>query len=180
MCAFDSHDSHDGAIASIGQNNGPTSGKYEISHGVPDGAYFFASMDGAGFYAPGNYDFSAVYVAGVKDKDNIFDHASYASIKQAIGQGGTYDVQRSQGVFYGAYTNASNFNVGIYMNGAGYTLHQTETIGAVYSRRNSSNANSPGQTQWWVRGWQSAQAKNFPHGRPSAPSDLIFSQQGTH
>jgi RHS repeat-associated protein len=181
VCAFDSHDSHDGAIASIGQNNGPSGGgKYEISHGVPDGAYFFASMDGAGFYAPGNYDFSAVYVAGVKDKDNIFGHASYDSIQKAIGQGGTYDVQRSQGVFYGAYTNASNFNVGIYMNGAGYTLYQTKAIGAVYSRRNSSNANSASQTQWWVRGWQSAQAKNFPHGRPAAASDFIFSNQGTH
>ena len=32
---------------------------------------------------------------------------------------GTYDYQRDEGVFYSAYTDASNFAVGIYMAGAG-------------------------------------------------------------
>lgn|SRR6187402_3084278 len=58
-------------------------------------------------------------------------------------------------------------------------IHVTDDISPL-GENPFGNANSASQMQWWVRGWQSAQAKNFPHGRPSTPSDLIFSHQGTH
>lgn len=178
VCAFDSHDSHDGAIASMGQSNHTSAGGYPIFHGVPDDAYIYTSMDGQDFFAPRNYDFNAVYVAGVNDKIGIIGHASIASVRKALAQGGTQDVQRSNGRFYGVYTNASNFNVGVYMNGAGYTLYETTFLGTEYARQHSSNAGSPAQSQWWARGWQSAQEKKFPSGRAPTPSDFLYSHPG--
>ncbi len=43
-------------------------------------------------------------------------------IKVGVGYGGIFDFQRSGNSFYGNYTYASNYAVGILMNGAHYSL----------------------------------------------------------
>ena len=172
VCAFDSNDSHDGAVTSGASGNHPLG--YERSDGIPGGAYAFETYDHVIFLAPGDYDFNAVYFVGRQDANNLLGHASITSIAKALAHGGTLDVQRKGGVFYFAYTPASNFNVGVYMNGAGYSLSQTIEIATTYAYLKSKNAvrDRAEQRQWWTRGWKSAQEGNFPTGRPVTTAEF--------
>src|SRR5271169_4853447 len=95
-------------------------------------------------------DFQRVYAAGQAHWQNPI------SAIFAVGHYGTYDFQRDQGVFYSAYTNASNYAVGVYMAGAGYSYDATIAIGTLFANLYSSNAGSESQRTWWTRGWNDA------------------------
>jgi hypothetical protein len=86
-----------------------------IIHDVPDDAISLTAGDGESFYAPPYADFLKVYAAGEANWQNPFAAIS------GIWLNGTYDFQRDNGSFYSAYTNASNYAVGVYMAGAGYS-----------------------------------------------------------
>ena len=73
-----------------------------------------------------------------------------------MGQWGAYDYQRSGPTFISAYTNASNFGVGVYMNGAGFSLDQTMAIANSFAYTMSKNAGSKKMKGWWINGWNAA------------------------
>ena len=82
------------------------------------------------------------------------------AVNSAIGHYGTYDFQRNaaNNTFTGAYTDASNYAVGVYMQGAGYSLSQTIAIGQFFGHSMSSNAGDPRQQAFWEAGWNAANA----------------------
>jgi hypothetical protein len=79
-------------------------------------------------------------------------------VDDAIGQFGRFDFQRkeSEGIFIKPYTNASNFAVGVYMRGAGFSLEETKFIAGLYAFMKSSNAGDPEPSVWWTNGWHAA------------------------
>jgi hypothetical protein len=65
---------------------------------------------------------------------------------EAMGHFDKYDFQRSYTdyAFIGAYTDASNFSVGMYMRGAGFSRERTIAIGSTFARL-MSNAGAAAQ-----------------------------------
>jgi hypothetical protein len=131
-----------------------------IVHGVPEDAISLTTGDGTSFYAPPYADFCKVYATGQANWQNPI--AAFS----AIGQFGTYDFQRDNGMFYSAYTNASNYAVGVYMAGAGYSYDATITIAGAFASHYSSNAGADSQTTWWTKGWNDATNSAGPCSRP--------------
>jgi hypothetical protein len=121
-----------------------------INHEVPDDAVSLTAGDGTPFYAPPYADFLEVYAAGQANWQNP------VAAVLAVGHYGTYDYQRDEGVFYSAYTDASNYAVGVYMAGAGYSFDATIAIAGFVANLQSSNAGSERQSGWWTRGWNDA------------------------
>jgi hypothetical protein len=78
--------------------------------------------------------------------------AAYFALKHF----GAYDFQRQDGKVYLPYTNASNYAVGVYMAGAGYSYDATIAICTTVANLISSNADANTQAPWWTRGWNDA------------------------
>ena len=131
------------------ENPDPAQG-LKIVHDVPDDAVALTAADGTRFYAPPHADFPKVYAAGQSNWQNPFAAIS------AIWVNGTYDFQRDNGNFYSAYTDASNYAVGVYMAGAGYSYNATISIGTFLASQYSSNPDRKTQQAWWTRGWNDA------------------------
>jgi RHS repeat-associated protein len=136
-----------------------------IINGMGPGAKLYVLPDGRSFYAPEFADFTVVLATGRANGKNPF------ATNGAVGHYGKFDFQRvDAGVmgryFLPSYTDASNFAVGVYMNGAGYSLRDTMRIGAGFSILRSSNAGSTSQSQWWAEGWNSAASGHLPSGSP--------------
>jgi len=94
------------------------------------------------FLAPASLDLSAVVAAGTAG--GLSPSAAIA----ADGQGGTFDYQRSSNaagdtIFYSGYSNVSNFGVGAYLYGAGFTHYGANTIANAFAFFKSSNAGDP-------------------------------------
>jgi hypothetical protein len=131
-----------------------------VSHDVPINAVTYTAPNGEQFYAPPEANWSDVYDAG---KDNGLNPISG---NQAIGHFGTFDFQRStEGFFIAPYTNASNFAVGVYMNGAGFSLPQTILLGNPFAATMSSNSASS-MVKWWTNGWNAANSGTLPKKNP--------------
>jgi hypothetical protein len=124
----------------------------------PDGVPITAGNPPTLLIAPPHADYRQVYAAGqavaaMPPLDQILH------IRAALRQGGTYDFQRDpiRQEAQRAYANASNYAVGVYMAGAGYTLWETLHAAEVYAFFNSSNYNSQKQKDWTTAGWNDAQ-----------------------
>jgi hypothetical protein len=115
--------------------------------------------DGSTFYAPANADFGAVYDFG-KSISNLWNPVK--EIGAAIGQGGFFDFQKSGDIFYSQYTNASNYGVGVLMNGAGYSWTQTAMIAGGYASLYSQQGWTSELTTWWRNGYTAASAGQLP------------------
>jgi RHS repeat-associated protein len=123
---------------------------------VPADAISVTGPDGRSFNAPPYADFAAAYAYGRSiGANNPFGMNSFA-VQVALGHGGMYDFQRDGQVFTPAYTFASNYAVGVVMNGAGYSLEATFRIAGGFARSNSSNAGDPAQASAWTNGWNAA------------------------
>jgi len=143
--------------------SGGSSSGFSVFHGTPTNSQTFTAPNGQTFLAPAGTDFQAEYNAG--KSNGLFGANSQ------IGQYGKFDFQRNRGlgecsaggtnVFYPAYTDASNFGVGVYMNGAGYSLSETVEIGDTFALFKSSNAGATAQSQLWTNGWYAAQSGNL-------------------
>lgn len=133
--------------------------------GVPADAVLYTAPDGQQFYAPPEADWAAIYEASTTNGVYKADGLDWDRGKSDIGHFGRFDFQRKivdgEGwYFIHPYENASNFAVGIYMNGAGFSLSGTIVVGKGFAVMNSSNFNSDLQTIWWTNGWNYANA-NF-------------------
>jgi hypothetical protein len=96
--------------------NGVENGRYP---GVPPNSKLYSTPDGTNFWAPATADYNKEYeaVESAPSVLNVSDYKNYVNAN--IGVGGIYDYQRSGGIFYPAYTDASNFGVGVFQAGAG-------------------------------------------------------------
>jgi hypothetical protein len=79
-----------------------------------------------------------------------------------VGRSGRFDFQREGDTFVHPYTDASNYAVGAYLAGAGYTLNETNLIANTLAHTMSSNAGSQAQQAWWAKGWSDATNKTGP------------------
>lgn len=155
--------SSNGSQIQTGNASSSGSGGYKIHYNLPPGSLRFLSPDGTAFYGPANTNFGLIWLAGEIAKNNGEANIK-AVIGHALGQGGTFDLQRSGANFYVKYTNAANFAVGVYMNGAGHSWLATLSAGTYYSMRHSSNGASAIQRYWWRQGWVAAETGNLPLG----------------
>jgi RHS repeat-associated protein len=129
----------------------------QIVRGTPANACTCHTSAGAPFSAPPGANFNAVRAAGRLAGLNRFNPFV---VNAAVGHFGTFDFQRSaaNNSFIGAYTDASNYAVGVYMQGAGYSLSQTVAIAQLFGHSMSSNAGDPRQQEFWEAGWMAANA----------------------
>jgi hypothetical protein len=106
------------------------------------------------FYAPAGTNFGDVHAAGTANGLNPLD------VNRSVGHWGTFDFQRdpSMNQFTGAYTNAANFAVGVYMHGAGYGRSTTLAVAGGFALLRSSNAGDPNQAKYQAMGWDAANA----------------------
>ena len=127
-----------------------------ITRGTPSDACT-CSSGGKNFSAPPGTNYNDVYRAG--------QNGGYDPIaaNEAIGHFGKYDFQRNYTdyAFIGAYTDASNFSVGVYMRGAGFSRDRTIAIGTAFARLMSKNAGAAAQADYWKAGWDAANSGNL-------------------
>lgn len=138
---------------------------YAPVHETPDDAVAVTTPYGGQIYdkdsttkklmAPPHADFRQVYAAG-RAIASIPYSEQYRLAHAAIAQEGIYDFQRDvpQQKFYDAYVHASNYAVGVYMAGAGYSLDATRAMAKLYALRNSKNYDAQDQLDWIKRGWE--------------------------
>jgi hypothetical protein len=100
------------------------------------------------FLAPGNADFKAAYYKGQASGltpwslDANLWHFGQFDFQRNMGQG----YKSSGNTFYPAYIDASNYAVGVYLNGAGLSPQNSLRIAALAAKYGSSNAGSPHQS----------------------------------
>jgi hypothetical protein len=111
------------------------------------------------FYAPPGTNFSRVRDAG---RANGW---SPIEVNRSVGHWGTFDFQRDADMnqFTRSYTDASNFAVGAYMQGAGYSRANTARIANGFATTFSSNAGDPNQARYWMMGWDAANSGNLEY-----------------
>ncbi len=123
---------------------------------VPDDAVSYTTSDGTQFHAPPDAVFLKVYAAGQANRGDL------KAANSSVGQFGIYEFQRKDGNFY------SNYAVGVYMAGAGYSYSETLVAGALYSLIHSSNWESglAYHIKWWTKGWTDATNGSWPISHP--------------
>jgi hypothetical protein len=141
-----------------------------VTHEIPPHAQYYLSLSGGAFHAPAETNWQVIVDAG-----KAHGPLNYEAGKAAIGQGGTFDFQRldaSKGIFYSKYIDASNYAVGLYMYGAGYSESEMVSVAGAYSLRHSTNPMSD-QLPFWQMGWRDASAKRYPIkvGNPIKPKN---------
>ena len=104
------------------------------------------TSSGMSFYAPPSFNPQEIQNDGAAEGPiNGLRDAG-----RAVGQNGAFDFQRMRGasgetVFFSAYTNVSNFAVGLYLAGAGYGKFGASLISNGYAAVKSSNYGNAGQ-----------------------------------
>jgi hypothetical protein len=158
---------------------------------TPSDAIYFKSgwsgpegTHGVIFAAPPSEDFEKIYREGCTCGKNRTSVGEDFGEWQAVGAFGKYDVQRqgtppgryslahgdpanpfSEGSFYfiDSYRNAGNYNVGIFLNGAGYSEQGAVDEAHYYQKKMGTvNPNDP-TTDLWIRcGWEAADPHYLP------------------
>jgi hypothetical protein len=131
-----------------------------IRPGVPQNSCT-CKYGGKSFSVPPATDFSMVATSG---KGHWFDRDA---IRHDIGQWGTFDLQRNaaNNEFIPAYTQAANFAVGAYMQGAEHGMLTMAVMGILYGMKNSNNFSFTqiGEwLEWWGMGWTAAEYGIYP------------------
>jgi hypothetical protein len=145
-----------------GYRRNPNNPHFIKTDEIPPNSQKFTAPNGETFLAPAGTNFQDVYDAGKTQ--------GWLGARHNVWQYRIYDFQRNGGggpkpgnldnIFYSAYTDASNYAAGVYMNGAGASLSETlnsARIEALVTR--SKNAGSPRQREWQTQGWQAAEAQ---------------------
>jgi hypothetical protein len=135
--------------------------KIKIDENAPVDAVKYMTPDGVTFLAPPTANFPAIYAYGKLISTQPLSHQK-AAIGAAVSHYGFYDFQRQAGTFYSAYTDASNYAVGVVMSGAGYSWAETEAIAATFATFYSSQGWTSRQTKWWHYGFSAAADGHLP------------------
>lgn len=128
---------------------------------TPPGAVKATTPSGDAFWVPKDSNFNDVYQAGQSIQNKPLSD-QLTAIGNNIGHGGTFDFQRQGGAFNGNYTDASNFAVGVYMNGAGYSWPETKALGDIYAYTHDKNGLPPGDEVMWRAGYDAANSGKLP------------------
>ena len=139
------------------------------------GAVTYKTSDGTIFLAPQTANFPAAYAYGKLISTQPLGQQKVA-IGAAISHSGFYDFQRHSGTFYKSHTDASNYVVGVVMNGAGYSWIETETIAATFATLYSKHGWTSSQSKWWYYGFLDAKNGQLP--RPPYPTAIEPHQGG--
>ncbi len=128
--------------------------KEAIAVVLPDGSPVIDYDSPTGkLMSPPHANFHEVYVAGTQTTNLL-------EINAAIGHYGKYDFQRDGATrtYYAAYKHASNYAVGVYMAGGGFSRETTITISERFASYYSSNYEKERfQRKYWTsRGWDDA------------------------
>ena len=123
-------------------------------HDAPANAVSRVAGDGHSFLAPQSADFPTVFATGRAE--------GLAGASANLGYWGRFYFQRDGDNFIHSYTDASNYAVGVYLAGAGYSLNATYMIANTFAFSMLSNAGSKAQSEWWGRGWKDATYKTGP------------------
>ena len=127
---------------------------------TPPGAVTVATRDGW-FYAPTSADFQSEYRAG-QDIGAEPTRQQFKDIGKAVGQGGKFDYQRAGGHFNPDYRDASNFGVGVLMQGAGYSWPETAAISSAYATLKGRPDVIQHDWPLWSEGYDAAAAGQLP------------------
>ncbi len=122
---------------------------------LPAGSISVTAPDGTVFNAPGYADFAGAYAYGRSLRSIPFGLDAFG-LQVAVGHGGMYDFQRAGQTFIRPYIYASNYAVGIVLNGAGYSRANAIRIAGGYAAVGSSNTGDPAQLSAWNNGWNAA------------------------
>jgi RHS repeat-associated protein len=122
---------------------------------LPAGSISVTAPDGTVFNAPGYADFAGAYAYGQSLRSIPFGLDAFG-LQVAVGHGGMYDFQRDGQTFIRPYVYASNYAVGIVLNGAGYSRANAIRVAGGFARLRSSNAGDPAQLSAWTNGWNAA------------------------
>jgi len=135
----------------------------------PDKTAIYYAGDGSEMKGPDGINWSKVYKAGEANGDDLI------KAWEAVGHFGTFDFQRKfdsetqESFFIHPYMDASNYGVGVYMRGAGFSLLETKFLGWLYAHVLSSNAGDTKQSTWWARGWNDADSGKLPEPAYATP-----------
>jgi hypothetical protein len=144
----------------ISGNGASRNAKYNIIKDVPQNSVKLTTSDGSIFSVPPETDFKTIYEAG-KNIQDVPLLLQPSMIGANVGQGGLFDLQRSGNNFYSTYTPASNFAVGVFMKGAGYSWPEVLAVGSAYGLWKSQDVKDA-QIQWWKKGYDAASNGKFP------------------
>ncbi len=142
---------------------GPEPKRLEIVEELPKDAIIVTRPDGIAvddpqsptgkLMAPPRANFQEVYAAGTRVGNLL-------QINAAVGHYGKFDFQRDgvTNTFYTSYKHASNYAVGVFMAGAGYSLDRTISISETFASHYSSNyiKDKFERKYWTSRGWDDA------------------------
>ena len=135
---------------------------------TPKDAVTYSTSDGTKFLAPPTANFQKVYEYGLNIRVKL-PLEKIESIRKAIGQEGYFDFQRSNHTYIDDYVHASNFAVGVLMNGAGFSRFGTDASGATYWLL-FSTGDIADQIKWWHYGYDAAQGRRLPRRNASSHS----------
>jgi len=128
---------------------------------LPGDLFQICAVGKTSFPAPYTFDITKIEAAGHINGLNPF------AVNANVGQGGTFDFQRSKDsagnvTFYSGFTPVSNFNVGTYMQSAGYSRGVTSAIANGFALLRSSNFGDPAQAQYRNLGYDTAANGKIP------------------
>jgi hypothetical protein len=131
--------------------------KLTVVTNPPSGAVTYRTRGGEEFKAPPEANWVKVYETGKAVGFNP------SRIGEFIGRFGTFDFQRQagKGLFILPYTPASNYGVGVFMNGAGFSLAQVKILGTTFKIVTGSTAKLEDLYKWWELGWMDANSGEF-------------------
>ncbi|MBL4761318.1 MAG: VCBS repeat-containing protein [Gammaproteobacteria bacterium] len=134
--------------------------KIDFYRGVPPGSVAYSTAGGNNFYMPAYANFNTAYSAGLRTSQ-LSGMSKVLQVNTDLSHFGKFDYQRAvmsdvRFLFIGAFTDASNYVVGVYMNAAGYSKETTSDIAGGFATLFSSNNGDPAQKEFWDAGWDDA------------------------
>jgi hypothetical protein len=136
----------------------PVTHVYEDPNGT---ATYQTHQDKQDFEGPRGISWQGVYDAGKADGGDL------TKVGLAVGHFGTFDFQRkvdeeNKPYFFDQYVNASNYAVGVYMKGAGFSLNRTLAYAKIFAHATQASNADAGPSIWCVRGWNDADRGELP------------------
>ena len=142
----------EGGSGPSGGSAGAAKSDFQKTDVIPKNA-LLCSSGSVTFFAPPSFSTSGIAADGAA--------GGLSNAKRAVGQGGAFDFQRMRNasggtVFLSRYTNASNFAVGAYLGGAGYSKFAASAVSNTYAFFNSSNGATAAQNLYRSAGIDAA------------------------
>jgi RHS repeat-associated protein len=121
----------------------------------PAGGQLFYLPGAPLFCAPSGTNWTFIWAVGLANTLDVYAIGKY------VGHNGAFDFQRYGG-FTKEYVAASNVAVGVYMQGAQFSLSETLTIATSFAEISGSNADQTDSPLYWGYGYTNAAHGIFP------------------